>query len=144
MEQRNEQPRSEGIFGSLLRSLRLDNGLIIEFYDHSNRYFGDYHRVCVEACCRVPVTPEWFATSVDSDVEFRTAQAVLGHEAVFIKRLERMGVAGAAMAEAREDIIESFIRSSVAYLSSGAFPSRFIAAELRRRREGRRLQWAGQ
>jgi hypothetical protein len=31
-----------------IREERLDNGLQILFVDQSNRYFGDYHRVCIQ------------------------------------------------------------------------------------------------
>ena len=30
---------------SVLRTIKLDNGLTLEFFDQSNLYFGDYHRI---------------------------------------------------------------------------------------------------
>lgn len=128
----------------LIRMERLDNGLTIEFFDRSNRYFGDYHRVCVEACCRVVLNMDNLAGLADPAAELQTARAVLGNEVVFIRKLERMGVAGEAVERTREVLIESFIRSSFPYLSTPVFPRRFIAAELERRRQGRRPHWPGQ
>jgi len=128
----------------LIRMERLDNGLTVEFFDRSNRYFGDYHRVCVEACCRVALNMDNFAGSVDPAAELRAARAVLGNEVVFVRRLEKMGVAGEAVEQTREALIGSFIRSSLPYLSTPAFPGRFIAVELERRRLGRRPHWPGQ
>jgi hypothetical protein len=130
--------------GDSLRSVRLDNGLIIEFFDRSNRYFGDYHRVYVEAHCRVVLHLDNFAGSADPAAELQSARAVLGNEAVFVRNLEKMGVAGEAVEGAREALIGSFIRSSLPYLSTPGFPGRFVAVELERRRHGRRPHWPGQ
>lgn len=128
----------------LIRMERLDNGLTIEFLDRSNRYFGDYHRVCVEACCRVALNMDNFSGLSDPAAELQTARAVLGNEVTFVRKLERMGVAGEAVERTREGLIDSFIRSSLPYLSTPAFPRRFIAAELERRRQGYRPHWPGQ
>jgi hypothetical protein len=130
--------------GDTLRSVWLDNGLIIEFFDRSNRYFGDYHRVFVEARCRVALHLDCFAGSADPAAELQSARAVLGNEVVFVRKLEKMGVAGEAVERTREALIDSFIRSSLPYLSTLAFPGRFIAVELERRRHGRRPHWPGQ
>jgi hypothetical protein len=130
--------------GDALRSVRLDNGLIVEFFDRSNRYFGDYHRVYIEARCRVALAMDNFADSADPAAELQSARAVLGNEVVFVRILEKMGVAGEAVAHTRETLIGSFIRSSLPYLATPAFPGRFIAVELERRRHGRRPHWPGQ
>lgn len=127
--------------GDILRSVRLENGLTIEFSDRSNRYFGDYHRVCVEVRCRVALGPEAFAGSADPAAEQQAARAVLGSEVAFSRTLEKMGVAGEAVEQTREALIDSFIRSALSYLSAPAFPGRFIAGELERRRQGRRPHW---
>jgi hypothetical protein len=130
--------------GDTLRSVRLDNGLIIEIFDRSNRYFGDYHRVYVEARCRVVLHLDNFAGSADPAAELQSARAVLGNEVVFVRKLEKMGVAGEAVERTRETLIGSFIRSSLSYMSTPAFPGRFVAVELERRRHGRRPHWPGQ
>lgn len=127
--------------GNMLRSVRLENGLAIEFFDRSNRYFGDYHRVCVEARCRVALSLETFAGSADPAAELQSARVVLGSEVVYARTLEKMGVAGELVGRAREALIDSFIRSTLPYLDTPTFPRRFVAAELVRRRQGRRPQW---
>lgn len=125
----------------LIRTEHLTNGLIVEFFDRSNRYFGDYHRLCVEARCRVPLTPECFSCSGDSTAEFHSAVAVLGKEVVFVRILEKMGVAGESLESAREALVDSFIRSSFPYLNNPAFPQKLVATELVRHRQGRRPHW---
>lgn len=124
-----------------IRTERLNNGLSVDFFDRSNRYFGDYHRLCIEVCCRVPLNLETFAGSADPAAELQKARALLGGEVVMVRRLEKMGVAGEAVARTREALIEGFIRSSLPYLETPVFPQRFIASELGRRRQGGRFPW---
>jgi hypothetical protein len=127
--------------GNVLRSVQLENGLLVEFFDRSNRYFGDYHRLCVEARCHVPLNLECFAGSVDPVAELQAAKTVLGNEVVFARTLEKMGVAGEAVERAREVLVDSFIRSSLPYLDTPTFPRMFVGAELARCRQGRRPPW---
>jgi hypothetical protein len=130
--------------GDTLRSVQLDNGLIVEFFDRSNRYFGDYHRLYVEVRCRIPLTRGHFADAADPVAGLQAARALLGNEVIFTRRLEKMGIAGAAVEEAREALVDNFIRGTLSYMDGSAFPRRFIAAELERRRLGRRPHWPGQ
>jgi len=125
----------------LIRAERLDNGLVVEFYDRSNRYFGDYHRVCLEVSCRIPLTVELFNSSADPAGTLQQAMGLFGAEAVFSRRLEKMGVEGDAVEQARAELTDSFLRTTVAYLGSSDFPARYVAAEMQRRRTGRRPQW---
>jgi hypothetical protein len=127
-----------------IRIERLDNGLTLDFFDRSNRYFGDYHRVCVEVRCRIVLNPDNLAALADPAANLQDALTVLGNEVVFVRKLEKMGVAGGEVERTREALIVSFISSSQPYLSSRGVPSRFIAAELERRRHGRRPHWPGQ
>lgn len=125
----------------LIHTEYLDNGLIVEFFDRSNRYFGDYHRVCIEVRCRVPLAGEYFAGAADPALELKSAVALLGHEVVFSRLLEKMGVSGAEVEAARQGLIDHFIRGPLSYMGGSGFPRRFVAAELENRRLGRRPQW---
>lgn len=122
----------------IIRTESLSNGVRVAFHDRSNRYFGDYHRVCVEVRCCLPLTPPLFAGAADPPAECRQARAVLGEEACHVRILERMGVAGDEVERVRQEIIDGFIRSTLPYLQSPNFPARLIAVELARHRQGRR------
>ncbi len=91
----------------------LSNGLTLVFYDRSLRYFGDYHRVRIEVQCRL----------ADSDADLP------------LHNLERMGVAGAAVGQVREELIGNFLQSARNYLEQPDFPARLLA---RAQAEGRR------
>lgn len=86
---------------------RLGNGVVVEFTDLSQRYFGDYHRVCVAVRVVLP------------------GPGACRHQ---LRRLERMGVAGAAVAATRTRLVDDYWRQAAAYLAHPAFPSRLAAA----------------
>jgi len=88
------------------RTERLANGVVVEFVDLSNRYFGDYHRVCIAVQIHVPLP-----------VDCRQS----------IKHLERMGVAGADVATVRDRLIDDYWRHAGPYLARPDFPARLAA-----------------
>lgn len=97
------------------RSERSGNGVTVEFFDRSNRYFGDYHRVCVEIRLQVP-RPDGAEPLIKS------------------KLLERMGVAGADVEAARIRLADDYWQHAGPYLTQAAYPARLIAAEAASRR----------
>lgn len=87
------------------RSERLENGLELAFFDLTNRYFGDYHRVCVEIRLRIGAQPE-------------------GAGLAETRLLERMAVAGADVLSVRDRLVEDFLKNALPYLSRSDFPAR--------------------
>lgn len=92
-----------------LRSELLDNGVAVTFYDLSNRYFGDYHRVRVEVRISVPVPPQ-------------------SQPLVKVHMLDRMGVPGAEVSSVRTRMVDDFWRNAAAYLGRPDYPARLLAA----------------
>ncbi len=115
---------------NLLRTERLDNGLVVEFYDASNRYFGDYHRVRVEVICRLELRAEHFAGVADPAGDYERARKALGREFTFARSLEKMGVAGADVEKTRQGLIQGFVDSTFPYLQNQGFVPRLVAKEL--------------
>jgi hypothetical protein len=116
---------------TLIREERLANGLEVSFVDESNRYFGDYHRVCVRAAIRCDLT-----TLADKDLQHQ-ATSLYGTSLVVEKRFERMGVASADVDQVRSDLVEDFMRHAATYLAHPEYPFRLVAAELKKRRPNR-------
>jgi hypothetical protein len=100
-----------------LRTERLANGIELTFVDCSNRYFGDYHRVCVAV--RVSVPPPAGPLQL-------------------ARHLERMAVPGAELAAVRDRLIADFLRHAGAYLARPETPARLAAAEAAGRGRPRR------
>ncbi|RME40393.1 MAG: hypothetical protein D6794_02315 [Deltaproteobacteria bacterium] len=114
----------------------LENGFELRFFDESNRYYGDYHRVRVIARLEVPLSAPLFAGNPDPDRALSRARRWLGESVRFEKVLERMGVAGDAVASVRQELVEGFLRSSRSYLAHPRFAERLVARELEKRRKG--------
>jgi hypothetical protein len=88
------------------RTEYLKNGVTVEFVDLSNRYFGDYHRVCIEIRMIVP----------DNKIQR-------------VRRLERMGVAGADVESTRNLLAENYWQHAGRYLAHAEYPARLAAVE---------------
>ena len=104
----------------------LANGLHLRFYDQSNRYFGDYHRV------RIVVEIELaLSNALLDDPELLTAgRKRFGATLTTSKVLERMGVPGARVDELRAELVASYQREVQSYLSRPEVPLRLLRAEL--------------
>ena len=116
-----------------IREERLENGLQVFFADESNRFFGDYHRICivVTILCDLCTLP----ADNDDDVTFRSkAIATLGKELKVVKRLERMGVATADVEAVRKAMMDDFMKNSSVYLMRPDYPRSLVAAEFKKRR----------
>ncbi|MCK4691198.1 MAG: hypothetical protein KAT20_05300 [Desulfuromonadales bacterium] len=95
----------------LLKSVTLEGGLVVNFYDQSNRYFGDFHRICIKV----------------------VAELVLLHATdepepplVYERTLERMGVTTAALETEKSALIDSFLSVSRTYLENPNFPEQLL------------------
>lgn len=119
-----------------LKEVRFGNGLHVRFVDESNRYFGDYHRICVVAT----IVCKLLDLRVDSadDLQFRDqAMQALGLELKIVKRFERMGVPSSEVETVRSALVEGFLQNASSYLSRSEYPRSLVAAELKKRRTHR-------
>ncbi len=116
-----------------IKEERLANGLLLTFTDESNRYFGDYHHICVVATifCNLYELP-----SENPDDETLRYQAIetFGEQLYVAKRLERMGVPTADVEKIRTSMIDDFLRHAVTYLARLEYPHSLVIAELSKRR----------
>lgn len=108
----------------------LPNGLRIAFYDETNRYFGDYHRVCLRVVLSVDTSFAGLATAAEAAF-WQQVAAACGETLQVIRKLERMGVPGVAVEGTVASLIDDFLATS-AYLSRPDYPRRLAEEELRR------------
>lgn len=114
-----------------IKHANFENGLEVSFSDESNRYFGDYHRICV-------VVTISYAVDHLADAELRLqAAAVFGERLEVTKRLVRMGVPSAECEQVRNALADDFIRHAASYLSRSDYPRMLVVAELRKARSSR-------
>jgi len=112
------------------KTVCLDNGLTISFYDLSNRYYGDFHRACIQLIVEVPLS----RITVPGDL--------LDHEASFPeilhweKKLERMGVKSADLDRVCQSLGDDFVRTVVPYLSRPDFPEQLLRRKVTEKLKG--------
>lgn len=92
-----------------LRSVTLRNGLVIKFLDQTNRYFGDYHRICIKVTLILPD-------------DFSLPAGMSRETAYYDKTLEKMGIPTADVADEIDSLIDAFLNSSQSYLEKDDFP----------------------
>ncbi len=114
----------------------LANGLQINFADESNRYFGDYHRVCVVATivCNLDDLP--VSTPEEEELR-RLAIESFGDKLCVVKRFERMGVPSIEIDAVRAALVEDYLRHVSTYLARPGYPRSLVNAELKKRRTSR-------
>ena len=87
---------------NLLKSLTCSSALCLEFYDLSNRYYGDFHQLRIEV------------------------ELLLGGEAqptrlCYQRPLRRMAVTSALLAEEKNRLITEFLATTLVYFESATF-----------------------
>ncbi|MDZ4183726.1 MAG: hypothetical protein U1D97_01950 [Desulfuromonadales bacterium] len=105
---------------------RLTNGLYLRFFDQSNRYFGDYHRLRIVVEIELNLSNELL-----TDPELLSAaKKRFGASLTTSKVLERMGVPGSRVDALRGELVASYQTEVQSYLSRPEVPLRLLRAEL--------------
>lgn len=116
---------------TIIKHKKLANGLEISFSDQSNRYFGDYHRICVVATISYD-----FDRLTDETLRLQ-ATTCFGEQLKVEKKIVRMGVPSADVEYTRNALIDDFMRHAADYLSRPDYPRLLVAAKLSKPRSGR-------
>ncbi|PLX98433.1 MAG: hypothetical protein C0623_12220 [Desulfuromonas sp.] len=122
----------------IICSKNLKNGLKVDFCEHGNRYFGDYHQVKVTVRCRIDLTTELVSPRVSVD-DLEKARKFFGASIEYRKLLRQMGVAGADVEKVQSELIENFAKNALQYMESNDFAARFVARQLANRKERSRV-----
>ncbi|WP_020675933.1 hypothetical protein [Geopsychrobacter electrodiphilus] len=93
----------------LLRKVEINKSLTLEFYDLSNRYFGDYYRVLIEI--------EALPASPCGVLRLR-----------YQRPLKKMGVAGAEVELQKERLIDQFLQTTAQYMGQPGFVQQLLVA----------------
>ncbi len=111
----------------LYEQIPMPNGLTVEVYDLSRPIAADTVRV--EMVIRIPVTlsPDDFAETS----RFEQTRAVFGEEIVYEHRLERSFVTSEQKDDVFRTLLSTFKQTSLPYLSSPEFRTRFAASKYR-------------
>src|SRR6056297_988469 len=106
---------------TIIASEKLDNGLVLNFHDQGNRYFGDYHQVKVLVSCRLELEDRLVSDHLSTE-DLVKARQVFGDHLEYRHVLKQMGVAGDAVEAAQGDLVENFIKHTAGYMNKPDFP----------------------
>ena len=93
----------------------LNNGIRVEFFSCSNRYFGDFHRVKINAVATIPI----LVASLPDDLQKFAAS--LPDCIKYEKSLERMGVTTDKVEAISQSLINDFLKTARVYLEKSNF-----------------------
>ncbi|UCD78264.1 MAG: hypothetical protein JSW26_23085 [Desulfobacterales bacterium] len=122
---------------SLVQTILLENGLILEMYDQSRKVAGDRWLVKLVAKIDIPIDRlQTDAGEIRAD-DFKVLQASLGNCIRFQQGRERNFVDGRQKNAVFNDLLNSFLTSSQRYLAHPDFPLRYALREFRKRQQQR-------
>ena len=112
------------------KTVELSSGLQLKFYDQSNRYYGNFHKVRISVVALIPVDE----ALLSEDLKRLISQSVdlVSYETV----LERMAVPTEQLSEVRSSLVSDFLASAGRYLTSKIF----VEGLLRRRETTQKKQ----
>jgi len=113
--------------------IALDNGLILELYDHSRRVAGDRWQVSFVARLEVELKREFFEGSRKPDVSFEEIREAVGDKAHYHHEKTRNFIAESEKDEVFKGLKERFLDANLVYLSSPGFPLKLILRQYRER-----------
>ena len=115
----------------LYKRIALDSGLTVNLFDHTIRYYGDFHLVKLELVCEIDLADMSGKISVSGEELAR----FLGESVRYHRFLEKTGVPGTEIERAKERLVADFEHHSLAYFSKQSFPEKLVLAELRKARQ---------
>lgn len=115
----------------VLREEILENGLRLAFSEMTNRYFGDYHRVCIEVATELDLDSPLLG-QLDAQLH-EQARTRYGATLTIRRTLERMGVPTVQVKTVTDELIETFLAEARHYRARPDYPARLLRAELERK-----------
>lgn len=115
----------------LIKTMDLENGMQLNFYDASKKLAGDRWLISLVVRMEIPITevlkkdPDQSTESVD---EITT---VLGESVLFEQKRERNFIDEAQKPEMFKELYDTFVNSTFVYLSNEAFPRKYITKKYR-------------
>jgi hypothetical protein len=110
----------------LIREIKLDNGIVLTFYDKTSHYYGGFFHVSISAVCEIELTTEY----CPANINYEEVVSLLGNIVRYQKNLERMGVLREEVSSVKKHLIDQFIDSSLSYLADPDFPIKLVAKEI--------------
>ena len=110
----------------LVKSLDLENGMQLNFYDASRKLAGDRWLISLVVRMEIPVTDVLIKDPGQSTESVNEIINVLGENLLFEQIRKRNFIDETRKAEMFNELYDNFVNSTFAYLSNEAFPKKYI------------------
>lgn len=112
--------------GDSFRSLPLDTGLILNYFDQSKKIAADRWYVCIRVEIEIPVYKKWFANYHLDDMKFEKIRQTLGDWVYFKQKYERNFVSNGDKERIVNDICDRVAKMGSTYLCHPDFAAKYI------------------
>jgi hypothetical protein len=116
----------------------LNNGLTLEFWDHSRPIAGDRWFVLLEVRIAIPIRPDTLPPELRGQID--QVKETLGDEIIFSQKNERNFIAATEAPIILKDIQDSFLDMASGYFGHPDFAARFIRGKFAQKQELQRWQ----
>ena len=111
--------------------MKLSNGLNLEFYDISRKLAGDRWYVGMIACIDIPLTDSLLKHQILNPYSIEQIRNALGKTIRFQQKMDRHFIDEQEKDALLNGLMDSFIKSSLNYLSHPDFPGKYVLKEFR-------------
>ena len=109
---------------SLIKKIKLENGLNLEFYDSSKKIAGDRWQVKLTVRVEIPVND--YLQNIEAEMNVDDVKKILGKSIYYEKNMVRNFIDNKEKEKLLNGFCDSFLKSTLSYLSEPNFPKRFI------------------
>ena len=111
---------------TLIETITLPNGLILELWDTSRPMAGDRWRVSLLAKVEVPVVPEYFSTLDNGEQAYQELLSAYGFPLVFTQEKNRHFVDEKDSKNVFAELCQRFKDNLLSYLGNPRFASLYV------------------
>jgi hypothetical protein len=116
---------------TLIKSIKLSNGLKLDFYDISRKLAGDRWYVGLIARIDIPLIDSLLTNQHLSQYSVEEIRNMLGKSVRFQQKRERHYIDEREKDDLLNDLMDSFIERTLNYLSLPDFPGKYILKEFK-------------
>jgi len=110
---------------AMIRTWRLEKGLVVEVEDESRNYYGDYHHVKLVIRCRIAVKAGHLKALEGSPSYAKVVEA-MGPFVEYLRVIGKAGVAGKDVASIKDQLLRSFEENALPYFNREGFEAKFV------------------
>jgi len=110
----------------LIKTIDLENGLELKLYDSSRKLVTDRWFVSLIARIEIPTNDLLLKEDGSPSINVDEVRKVLGEKLLFERKRERIFIDEKEKDEIMKEIQDSFLSSSLSYLSHSDFPQKYI------------------